>query len=375
MFRRADASNVPLRTIFVAVFTVVAIYLSGLVLYRLRVLFLLVLVGAFVALLLNPLVVLIEGWGVKRRGGAVAIVAVLTFLIFIGLAAAFGYPLVNSLTHLSQTLPAYVHRAETGRGWLGHLLRQYHAEAWIRKNSTKLVSLANGLSKPALELGRGAVSVLIALLTMFTFVILLLMEAPKLRRDGLSLLAPGPAARVTKIGREVSRSVSGYMLGNLLTSLIAGVVVFLTLTILSVPFAALFGLWVALVDFLPTIGGALAGIPTVLFAFGHSLGAGVVTFVVFIVYTQLENHVLNPVIMSRTAKINPLAVFVAVLVGAEVGAWIGGLFGGFVGVLLAVPGAATVQALSREIWQLVRPPEAGDAPEAGTSDAARTPIT
>ncbi len=56
------------------------------------------------------------------------------------------------------------------------------------------------------------------------------------------------------------------MFGDLLTSLIAGIVVFVTLLILGVPFPLLWGLWVALVDFLPMIGGALAGIPTVLFA-------------------------------------------------------------------------------------------------------------
>ena len=188
-----------------------------------------------------------------------------------------------------------------------------------------------------------------------TFVLLVLMEAPRLRQSTMSLTTSHRAQRLSEIGAQVSRAVTGYMLGNLLTSLVAGIVVFATLALLGVPFAALFALWVALVDFLPTIGGALAGIPTVLFAFGHSVTAGVVTLIVFLAYTQLENHVLNPLVMSRTAKINPLAVFVAVLVGAEVGAWVGGAFGGFVGVLLAVPGAATAQVLGREVWALVRP--------------------
>ena len=127
--------------------------------------------------------------------------------------------------------------------------------------------------------------------------------------------------------------------------IIAGLVVFITLTIMGVPFAALFALWVALVDFLPTIGGALAGIPTVLFAFGHTTGAGIVTFIVFLVYTQIENHILNPLIMGRTTRVSPLAVFVAVLVGAELGDWLAGLFGGFVGVLIAVPIAASLQVI------------------------------
>ena len=158
-------------------------------------------------------------------------------------------------------------------------------------------------------------------------------------------------------GRQVSRSTTGYMLGNFLTSMIAGIVVFITLSVMGVPFALLWGLWVALVDFLPTVGGALAGVPTVLFAFGHSLAAGIVTATVFLIYTQLENHVLNPVIMSRTVRLNPLAVLVAVIVGADLGAWVGGLFGGLVGVMIAVPAAATFQVIIREIWKSTANPE------------------
>jgi predicted PurR-regulated permease PerM len=90
------------------------------------------------------------------------------------------------------------------------------------------------------------------------------------------------------------------------TSLIAGIVVFVTLLILGVPFPLLWGLWVALADFLPMIGGALAGIPTVLFAFiTGGLTAGIVPRSSS-VCTQIENHILNPVVMSKTVRINPL---------------------------------------------------------------------
>jgi len=348
VFRRADASNVPLRTILVTVGIVAGVYLAGLVLYRLRVLVMLTLVGAFVALILNPMVNRLEQWRF-RRGWAVALVTFVALLVFVSLAFTFGYPLVNALTHLSKSLPAYVQKAESGRGWIGHLLRHYHVETWIRKNSTKLISLARGLSRPALALGRGAITVLLALLTVFTFVVLLLLEAPKARLWVIANLSAPRAARLTRLGAEVSRSATGYALGNLLTSIAAGLVVFVTLLVLGVPFALLWALWVALVDFLPTIGGALAGIPTVLFAFGHSLSAGLITLVVFLAYTQIENHVLNPLVMSRTVRLNPLWVFVAVLVGAEVGAWVGGLFGGFIGVLLAIPSAATIHAMIREL--------------------------
>ena len=350
MFRRADRSDVPLRTIFASVFTVAAVYVAAMVFYRLRELLMLMLVGGFVALILNPAVEALQRWKVRRRGLAVAIVSLLFLVVFLGLAVTFGYPLVNGLTHLANTLPSYVSKAQHGKGWIGHVLSRYHVEAWIKKNSSKLISLANGLSKPALALGRGAVTVVLAMLMTFAFVVLLLLEAPKIRAVVVSIMSPEWMARISRVSGRVSRAATGYVLGNILTSVAAGLVVFITLFALSVPFAFLWALWVALVDFLPTIGGALAGIPTVLFALGHSLTAGIVTAVVFLAYTQIENHILNPVVMSRTVKLNPLTVFVAVLVGAEVGAWIGGLFGGLIGVLLAVPAAATIQVIVIEAW-------------------------
>ena len=141
------------------------------------------------------------------------------------------------------------------------------------------------------------------------------------------------------------------MVGNLLTSAIAGTVVLVTLLIVGVPYAPVWGLWVALVDFLPIVGGALAGIPTILFAFSHSVTAGIVTFVVFIVYTQVENHILNPLVMSRTVKISPLLVLLSVVIGYSIGSWIDGLFGGFVACLLAIPSAGAIQILGREAWR------------------------
>jgi predicted PurR-regulated permease PerM len=170
--------------------------------------------------------------------------------------------------------------------------------------------------------------------------------------------------------------VTGYVLGDHLTSVIAGVVVFVALAALRVPFPFLWALWVALVDFLPMIGGALAGIPTVLFAAGHSLSAGIITAAVFIGYQQVENHLLNPVVMSRTVKVNPLLVLVAVLIGSSVGAWLGGTFGAFVAALLSIPSAAALQLITREIWQATAPggtlssePRPGPRPPGPTPDS------
>ena len=309
MLRAAERRHVPLLTILITVGVVAATYLVGKLMYRLKDILLLIVVAGFIALLLNPIVVLVQRHLVPRRGAAVAIVTLLATLVFIGLAVAFGYPLVNGITHLADALPGYIANAQHGRGWIGHLVTRYHIQNWVQRNTPKLVSYAQSLSKPALSIGAGAFSLVIELLTIFFLVLLLLIEAPKMRVWILSQMRPARAAKVTAVSAEVNQAVAGYMLGNLMTSLIAGIV----------------------------------------------------TAIVFIAYQQIENHILNPVIMSKTVKISPLLVLVAVLVGASLGSLVGGLFGGFVAALLAIPLAGALQVLVREAWNATAP--SWEAPE------------
>jgi predicted PurR-regulated permease PerM len=378
LWRAADMRGVPLRTIVAAVVVVIIFYLSGKLIYRLRDVFLLILVAGFVALLLNPLVLILQKHLVRRRGAAVAIVTLIALVVFVVLAYEFGNPLVNGITDFANKLPSYIASAQSGKGWIGHLATKYHVQRWVSQNAPKLVTYAQDLTKPALSIGKAALSLLIELLTIFVLVLLLLLEGPRLRRGFLGLLSPTSAKEVSSVAAEVNSAVVGYMLGNFLTSVICGVVVFVTLMSVGVPFAPLWAIWVALVDFLPVIGGALAGIPTVLFAATHSLTAGIVTLIVFLVYTQVENHVLNPVIMSKTVRISPLLVLLAVLVGASLGSLVGGVFGGFVAALLAIPTAGAFQVIVREAWRLSGPPvrdvpdaaDEGDTePIAGTEEA------
>lgn len=350
LFRSAKAKGIPLGTIVATVAVAVAVYLSGKVLYRTRFIVMLLLVAALLAVLLNPLVAWLQRWKVPRRGLAVAIVVLGSFILFIGLAVIFGYYLVSGGIHLAHSLPSFVANAEHNKGWVGHLLRRFHFQAWAQTNQGKLSSLAKGLGKPAVALGKGAASVIVAVGTTLSLVVLLLLEGPKIRKGVLSMLSPAQAKHYRRLGSQVSQTVTGYIIGDTVTSIVAGVVVFVTLTALSVPYPALWAGWVAFVDYLPSIGGALAGIPTVLFALGHSLTAGIVTLVVFVAYQQVENHLLNPVVMGKTVKVSPLLAAVAVLVAAEIGNWVGGVFAGFAAVLLAVPAAGVLQVIAKDVW-------------------------
>jgi predicted PurR-regulated permease PerM len=135
--------------------------------------------------------------------------------------------------------------------------------------------------------------------------------------------------------------------------------------VMGVSYPVLLGLWVAMVDLLPLVGGLLAGVPVVVIAAFHSWPALIVTAIVFLVYQQIENHVLNPIIMSRTVRLNPLWVMLAVLVGATLGHQIASALGEFVGALIGIPAGGAIQIVAREIR---RGPGAEPLPPDGVPD-------
>jgi predicted PurR-regulated permease PerM len=353
--RVADAAHVrrvPLATILTTVGVVVLTGFAILLLWVLRIEVLYVLVGTFAGVALTPAVRFLERHGASH-GLAVTIVFLVGLLAAGGLVYLFAAPLISAVTRFAHELPSLIQQAEHGRGSIGRLLKRFHLQAWANQNAPKLASDITKLVKPAqaLSVGAAAASTVLAVATIAVLSFFIMLEGPRVWRGGLSLLPPDRSLRVQRVFDEVTRSVAGYVLGNVFTSVIAGVVVFVTLALLGVPFPLLFGIWVAFVDLLPLVGGLLAGVPTVIVALLHSPVAGIVTLIVFLAYQQIENHVLNPVVMSRTVRMNPLWVLMSVLVGAKLGAQVGSAFGSFVGALLGIPIGGAIQVIAREIRQ------------------------
>jgi predicted PurR-regulated permease PerM len=331
-------------------------------LWRLRVVLLLLAVSIFLALLLHPVVRFVERRGL-RRGVATTIVFLCAVIVVLGVGYLLFHPIYDSANKFAKDLPALVHAAERcarqigpngQRGTckpftVGWVLEKLHIGN-VHQLASKLESVITKLGKPALGVAKTVGSGVIAIGTIAVLTFFILLEAPQMFRTALRWAKPQTSARVLQSAHDVSQAVAGYMLGNFATSVIAGVVVYITLTVLGVPFAAVLAIWVALVDFLPLVGGLLAGIPTVFVAFLHSVPAGIVTLAVFLIYQQVENHVLNPVIMSRTVRLNSLWVLLAILIGADVGAIIGSVLGGLVGALLAVPAASAIQVVAKDLW-------------------------
>ena len=116
----------------------------------------------------------------------------------------------------------------------------------------------------------------------------------------------------------------------------------MVLLIAGVPFAGLIALFVGIVDLIPLVGATIGGIVAVLAGFIHSVPAGIAVLVFFLVYQQLENHLLQPLVFARTVKVNPLTVIIAILVAVELA--------GILGALLAIPAASIIQVIVRDIW-------------------------
>jgi predicted PurR-regulated permease PerM len=328
---------------------VVATGIGVALLWRLRVIVLLIFVSLFLGALLHPVVSFVERRGI-RRGIATTIVFFVSAALAGSLVYLLVHPVYTSATSFAKELPTLVRQAQNGKGPLGHLVNRLHLESYVKKNVPRLESLIAGLGRPALAIGKTVISGVVALVTVGILTFFILLEMPRLFRGVLDWMRPERAVRVRKILGDVSQAVAGYMLGNLATSMIAGIVVFATLSLLNVPYAGILAIWVGVIDFLPLVGGLLAGVPTVAVALLHSLPAGVVTLIVFLVYQQIENHILNPVVMSRTVRLNPLWVLLAILIGAELGGLVGSTFGELIGALLAVPTASAFQVVAKELW-------------------------
>ena len=173
----------------------------------------------------------------------------------------------------------------------------------------------------------------IAFLTLF-----MLLEGPTWVERIYGLLPAEHQPRWRRIGYDIYRTIGGYVTGNLAISLIAGIVSTAVLLALGVPYAVALGLVVAILDLVPLAGATIAAVLVTTVAFLDSTTSGIIVLIFFILYQQLENHVLQPVVYGRTVKLSPLAVLIAVLIGAQLA--------GVVGALAAIPVAGPCRCSS-----------------------------
>ena len=291
----------------------------------------------FIAAGLDPIV----GWLVRHRMPRWA--AVLT-VIGCGLAIAAAFlaaaipPLASEATALAHQIPHYMHDLQNRNSQLGKLNLKYH----IQDRLTKLVTNGGG-SLVGGVLGAGALvlSTASAILAIMVLSIYFLAGLPQIKMFAYRLVPHSRRPRVILIGDEILAKVGGYVLGNFITSAIAGLGTYLWLLAWGVPYPLLLGMFVAFLDLIPVIGSTIGGAVVSLVALTVSLPVALATLAFYIGYRLAEDYLIVPRIMGRTVQVPAIVSLVAVLIG--------GVLLGIVGALIAIPVAAAIRLLLQEI--------------------------
>ena len=338
----AEERPVPVKTILVSIGLVVASYVALYLVVKLVHIWTLMVVALFFAILFTPPVDFLKRHLHVTKGIATTLVLLLTLGLVAGMMYAFISPLVDQTRHFVDRFPVYLEDARAGRGPVGHLVRKYDLDQKFEDNRTKINDAISGAGSSVLKYSRKVFAGVISGLTVLVLSILMILYGPQMLANGLGALSPPRQERCKAVARDCARALTGYAMGNLLISVIAGVCTFIALWIFGVPFKGVLALFVGFCDLIPLIGATLGAIPTILVAFLHSTTAGVGMIIVYVVYQQFENHVLQVAIMSKTVNINQLVVITSVLIGVELA--------GFLGALLAIPVAGVLQVIARDVW-------------------------
>jgi predicted PurR-regulated permease PerM len=300
-----------------------------------------ILIAVFLALALNPAVEFFERHGL-RRGYSTALVVILALAVVTGLGFLLVPPLVEQVRSFVDYVPQVVDDLTAGRGPFGFLETKYQIVERVQEAVHKQgAGGVLGVTGAGLAVARGVVTAVAGAVAIGFLTFFMLLDGPRMIDRFYNFLPAETRPRWQRIGREMYRTVGGYVTGNIAISVIAGTASAIALFVLGSDYAIALAVVVGVLDLIPLAGATLAAIlvSTVVFVeLGWVKGAIIIVF--FVVYQQLENHVLQPVIYGRTVQLSPLVVLISVLIGAELA--------GILGALAAIPVAGMVQAIGRE---------------------------
>lgn len=308
----------------------------------------LLLIAGFVAIGLDPAVRALQRRGLSRPL-AVAVVSVCAFALLVGFIAAVAAPLAREGSGLIHAGPGYLDQLKDRNSTLGHLTAQLH----LTEAAQSLAD--NGMATPSagglLSVGTRVVQGVFDTVVVLALIVYFLADLPRITAAAYRLAPRHRRPRIGLLGDEIIAKVGGFVLGNVVTSLIAIAFAFPALLLLHVPYALVLAVVIGVLDLIPlvgsTIGGAIAA-AVALAAVGVPAAVSVIVFTV--AYRLLADYLINPVVLRRTVHVRPIVTVVSVVVG-------GGLLG-VIGALVAVPTAAAVQLLLTEVVYPARDEEA-----------------
>ena len=300
-----------------------------------------VLVAAFFAMALNPAVGALERRGVGR-GRAAAIVFVVAFAALGLLGFLVVPPLVTATTDFVEALPDYLRDLDAERGPLAFLEQRFHlGEQLVDIYERGGIAGLLGLESPGASTARAAADTALALIAVPFLTFFMLLDGRRWVDGVLDVMPPSARPRWERVFDGINRTVGGYVTGNLLISLVAGTVAAVTLLAVGVPYALPLAVIVAILDLVPLVGATVALVACGVAALTEGVWQAAVVVGILLVYQQIENHVLLPVVYGRTVDLSPLAVLIALLIGAEIA--------GVLGALAAIPVAGSISVIASEL--------------------------
>lgn len=311
----------------------------GLVELFIRARSILIIVGLalFIAVGLDPVVSFLTRRGWPRWAAVLAVLAGLTVIIGGFLAAAVP-PLTSQTTALAHQIPTYIHQLQNHNSELGKLNDKYHIQT---KLTSLLTSKGSSLLGGVLGAGELVISTFSEILAVIVLTIYFLAGLPTIKLFFYRMIPHSRRPRVILITDQITVKVGGYVLGNVLTSAIAGFGTFIWMIIFGIPYPALLGLLIAILDLIPVIGSTIGGFIVTLIALTVSLPVAIATLIFYVVYRLAEDYLIVPRIMGRTVEVPAVVSLVAVLLG--------GVLLGIVGALVAIPVAAAINLILREV--------------------------
>jgi predicted PurR-regulated permease PerM len=295
-------------------------------------------VAAIIALGLDPVVgrLVRRGW---RRGRAALVVfgAVGAFVVALVLLA-IG-PVWDEVDEFLHQLPSYWDQF-TQTDFFKNITSTAGADDTIRQG---LENLAAGLPDAAstiLGIAGGIFGSVLSLVTLAFLALFLLMERPAITDWLFGFTPPAVEARWRPVLEESIRAVSSSLLGNVAISVIAGTVAGVSSWLLGLPFPIVLGVITGLFDLIPQVGATLAAVILTIVALTVSTPAAIATVVIQLVYQQVENYIIYPIVYRQAVQLSAFTTIVAVLVASALL--------GVIGAILAVPFAAVIKIVLRE---------------------------
>jgi predicted PurR-regulated permease PerM len=350
------ADRVPPAVVFrwaaAATLGVLVVLLSAYALYTVRSILVLVLIALFIAVSLDPAV----RWLIKRgvrRSLAVTLVILAVLALFGVFIWSIVPPLVDQGGRLFADLPGFVRKLPEESKSFRELSDRYN----LTDRLSQLAStLPTKIASSAVGFVQRFFGALLSTLTVLVLTIYFMVDMPRMRRGLVRLFPHRRRPQVADIINVVVDKVGGYMIGNLIISLFAGVATFLCLELLRIPFALPLAVTVAITDLIPLVGATLGAALCVLVTiFTADLWpAAVVVLVFFIVYQQVENYLIAPRVLRNTVDLSSVAVLLVALIGGSIL--------GVVGALMSIPIAAAVKVvITPTIAAMHQPPPPAEA--------------